>query len=930
MIHIQKPVNLLCFMRHVSLLALCLLLLSSCTLFKGSTDVADADGTAESEEDDPFKPWEKTLEDAEKIDGFIPLHQKEDRTVYAELSPEQLSQNFGLVLHISNGVGVFNLHDGLRLTDTRMMQFQKVGHKVHLVHRNRRFRADEGGMRRSMEENVGHSVVQSFDIVSQNDSTDALLIELSDFLVSDYANIGESLKTYFNQKPTPFKSDRSYVDEVKGFEENVEIDAMLNYEGSDPPLIGGEAIPDHRSVSVGVRYSFFALPDDPMQARMADDRVGYFVDAVKDFSKDQQDDPYLRYVNRWRLAPSDTAAYKQGELVEPVDPIVYYVDHSVPEEYRPYVKEGIEAWNDAFEAAGYKNAVVAKDAPDDSSWSAEDIRYSTVQWTAAHQMGYAIGPSQTDPRTGEMLNADILISSEFVQGWNQTYENLMPETKTEGAGLQPPLQRTPKALKQMFSSEQARYACFAERGKAQQIGLQHAMLLARGNVAAGAPLPEDYLGAAVKDLVMHEVGHTLGLRHNFKASSGISTDQLHDKSYTSEHGVSLSVMDYAPVNVALDEGEQGHYWNPNVGTYDEWAIKYGYMPITKQDKEGPLTRTGPLADTMVAEENGLAKIAAQSSDPLHTYGTDEDSRLGAYAVDPLTNAWELGSDPVAFAETRTSLVQNVQPKLDDRLIAEGERYYRLRQATTALIMERYQALLPVTKMVGGLHVARDHKGTPDARMPFRPVDAEKQREAVDLLMEAAFAPDAFEFDSEYLNKLAPNRRSYWNIPMDLQIDYPVHENVATVQTGLLGDLLHPARLKRMIDNEVRTDGDDYYGPGELFARLTDAIWSELETEPPRSTTVNSFRRNLQRVYTDRLIGFLLDTTNWITITPGDAAQLTVPEDVRSLARLELTELSEQLDRVLSRRSLDRETRAHLSETKVQIDRALEASVNVVP
>jgi hypothetical protein len=267
--------------------------------------------------------------------------------------------------------------------------------------------------------------------------------------------------------------------------------------------------------------------------------------------------------------------------------------------------------------------------------------------------------------------------------------------------------------------------------------------------------------------------------------------------------------------------------------------------------------------------------------------------------------------------------------LDDRLIAEGERYHRLREATTALIYERYRTLMPVTKTVGGMYVARDHKGTPDARMPFRPVSAEKQREAVDVLVENVFAPDAFQFDPDRLNKLAPDRHAHWATSWSLQIDYPVHEYVDMVQTGLLNELLHPARLKRMIDNQVRVE-DAGYGPGDLMPRLTDAIWNELDARPPRAPSINSFRRNLQRVYTDRLIDFALDTTSWITITYGDAAQVSTPEDVRSLARLELVELSEQIGRVLDRRSLDRDTRAHLSATKVRIDRALDASVEVRP
>lgn len=935
-------------MRSVLLLILSTLLLASCTTVnvhpdEGSdaTTTSSAETTTqgaaaddeEDEDDDPFKPWDETLKDAQKIDGFLPLHKKDDGTLYAEIPAERMEHPFGLTLHISQGVGVFNLHDGLPLSDTRLMQFRRVDHKVHLVHRNVRFRADEGPMRTSLTDNTAHSTVEVFDIVSRNDSTGHLLVEMSDFLVSDYPEIGDRLKLYFGGAPATFQKNKSYVEQAQGFPENTEIDVSLTYQGSSAPLIGGEAVPDYRAVPVGVRYSLFALPESKMQRRPADDRVGYFTDAVKDFSRDQAADPYMRYVQRWRLAPSDTAAYRRGELVEPAEPIVYYVDRTVPPEYREYVKQGIEAWNEAYRAAGYKNAVVAKTAPNDSTWSAEDIRYSTVRWTAAHQMGYAIGPSQTDPRTGEILNADILISSSFVSGWQQTYSQLTPNERSVGgaAAHLPVRPRTPEALRKMLSPDLARRACWAERGMAQQIGLQRTLLLARGVIDPGAPMPEDYLGAAIKDLVMHEVGHTLGLRHNFKASSGIPTDQLHDEEYTSEYSVSLSVMDYAPVNIALDEEEQGHYWNPGVGSYDEWAIKYGYMPIADQSRQpsGSLTRDAPLADTMTAAKAGLEKIAAESSDPMHRYGTDEDNWLGGYAVDPLTNAWELGADPKAFAEARTALVQKIMPKLDDRLVDEGERYYPLRRATTALIMERYRSLLPVTKTVGGSFVARDHKGTPDARPPLQPVSVQEQREAVQLLIDGAFAPEAFQFDAERLNKLAPNRHAHWGSSPSFPVDYPVHEYVDMVQTNLLRELLHPARLQRMIDTQVRTAGSTYH-PGALFRDLTGAIWTEIDAEAPRRTSINSFRRNLQRAYIDVLIELMMGKTNWVTITLAGADQMEAPEDVRSMARLELADLSTRIAQVLEGNGLDRDTRAHLSETQARIDRALEASLDVSP
>ena len=894
------------------------LVLASCTTINmnPATDASEGDAdeasaqqaaakkAASSDKDSPFKPWDKALEDTRKIDGFLPMHLKaDDRTVYAEVSPDLLDTDFGLVMHISKGTGVFNLHDGLRLSSTRLMRFTRVGDKLHLVHRNTRFTADEGSaMKTSLDDNTGHSILEALKIESQHDSTKALLVDVTGFFVSDYANIGEGLRFYFDRKPARFDKGKSYVDRVRGFPENMEIDAALTYQGAEYPSTGGEAIPDYRAIPVGVRYSLFQLPEDPMTPRFADDRVGHFTDAIKDFSADQEMDPYRVFVNRWRLEPSDPDAFARGELVEPVEPIVYYVDHSVPERYRPYVKEGIEGWNKAFERAGFKNAIVAKDAPDDSTWSAEDIRFSTVRWTAAHQMGYAIGPSQSDPRTGELLNADVLISSTFVRGWRRDYEELTPEAMTKA--LQP--EQTMAAKNPAIHPE---WLCVAEHGKAHQLGLQHALLVGRGLISANEPMPEEYLADAVRDLILHEVGHTLGLRHNFKASSAIPYDRLHDEDYTRENGVSLSVMDYAPVNVALDADAQGHYWNKEPGAYDGWAIEYAYRPVMND---------GAMVTDPAAETDALDAIAREADDPEHTYGTDGDR---GYGLDPLANAWELGSDPLRFATDRTELVRTVEPMLEERLVQEGDAYARLRSATTTLIFARYRSLMPAAKMIGGLYVARDHKGDPQGRMPFTPVEAERQRDAVQLLVDEAFAADAFQFDPERLNKLMPDRMSHWGNGFGT-LDFSVHDYVASIQGGLMNAVLNPTRLGRMIDNAARVaDGAEAYRPSELLATMTDAVWSELES----GAEINTFRINLQRAYTDQLIRLMLETPPFRAFSGGGIQEVPVPEHVRSLARLELTELSDQIGQAMNG-ALDRDLQAHLTETQVRIDRALNASM----
>ncbi len=879
---------------------------------------ADTTGSAGKQDKDkgPFKKWDEVLKDTEKTDGYFVTHRKRDNTVLLEIPVDRLGQDFGMVLHYSRGAGDFDVQQGLPLTAAQLMRFQRVGDKVHLIHVNTRFVADPGSAYQAgLSSNLGHSVVAAFDIKSEHDTTQALLLDLTPFVVSDYARISNQLTAYYGQKPVSLAKDRSYVGRILGFPRNIEIDAELTFTSSSvPQLSPGYAVSDPRSVPVGVRYSMFALPDTPMTPRYADDRVGHFVTARWDFSRDQSDSPFLRYVNRWRLEKKVPSA----EMSEPRDPIVYYVDPSVPGPYRKYVKEGIEAWNKAFEAAGYRNAIVAKDPPaGDSTWSAEDIRYSTVRWTPSYNMGYAIGPSQADPRTGEILNADVLISASFLRYWLTEYEEVVArdrlmELYTDGLkfreGMQPEL---------------AAYFCLAELGKAHQAAFGRTALVALGEAEADA-MPAEYVGDAIRDLIMHEVGHTLGLRHNFKASSGIPYEKLNDKEFTRQNGLTLSVMEYAPINLAADRADQGYYWNREVGAYDRWAIRYAYSTIlvSGQGMETPdSSATGsspsgggpdlrPAIDA-AEEVEGLRQIASLGADPLHAYGTDEDTWLGAFAIDPNTTAWDLGSDPLAFARDRAAIVRRIQPHLEDRLVAEGEGYQRLRSA--------YLALAPVPKTVGGIEFARDHKGDPNARPPFRPLGADVQREAVRFLMEQAFSEDSWEFDPELLNKLPPNRFSHWGVGNPIPVDYPVHTQVVLIQMALLGDLMATPRLWRLVDNEPRTPaGQEPYRVSELLETLTEAIWSELGADGSAARPINSFRRNLQRQHLRHLEGLLLDS--------GISGPVAAPEDARSLARLELTRLSQRMARALAGAGLDTMTEAHLAESKARIDRVLEAAL----
>ncbi|MEN8376867.1 MAG: zinc-dependent metalloprotease, partial [Gemmatimonadota bacterium] len=843
--------------------------------------------------DSPFKPYSEVLKDTEAHEGLFKTHVKRDNTLFMEIAPEQLDTDFGMVIHYSKGVGVYNAHDGLPRSGAQLMRFERHGDKLYLVHRNTRFTADAGSaMLNSLEDNVGHSIVAAFDVKAQEDSTEALVIDVTSFFVSDYTNIGNNLKRYYGNKPVSFDKGRSYLSTVMAFPENVEIDAALTFKANDPPVASrGAGVSDFRSIPIGVRYSLFALPEEPMMPRVADDRVGHFLTAMRDFSRDREPTPMVRFVNRWRLEKADPTA----AVSEPVEPVVYYIDRSVPDEYRGYVRDGIEAWNKAYEAAGFRNAIVAKDAPDDPDWSAEDARYSTVRWTAAHEMGYAIGPSQVDPRTGEILNADILISSIFVTGWANEYAQQIGPLAlagTEAAAAAPftgglwGRMAEAQAYTRSLPGHIAEYVCLAEMGKAHQLGFQHAAMAALGRIDGTSPMPDAHLAEMLKDLIMHEVGHTLGLRHNFRASSAISWDKLNDKQYTRENGLAVSVMDYNPANIQADESEQGFYSMVEVGSYDVWAIRYAYTPIYEDEGKGALSGTDPVANPE-DERDVLLAIASEATKPLHAYNTDEDTHLGPLGVDPYSNTWDLSADPLAYARDRADLVARIYPEMEDRLIGEHDGYQRLRSAVPGLIFERWQALVPVTKMIGGSEFFRHHRGDPDAKSPFVPIPEEREREALALIIDQAFAPGAFEIAPEVLNKLPPNRYSDWTANRNPPVDYPIHGTVGFVQGNLLSQLMHNGRLIRMIDNEVRVaDGEGTLTVAELFDELTRGIWTEAGWNGRAARNVDSFRRNLQRAHLEQLVTKLLDRR----AGAPSAFNPRTPEDARSLARYELSRL----------------------------------------
>jgi hypothetical protein len=861
-------------------------------------------------QDAPWKTYGEVTAGAEAASGLFSVYYKRDQVLLG-LRSDHFDRDYLLVTQLSQGIGDLGLDGGTSLRSD-LIRFHRQGDRVELLVVNPRFAAASGTpMARAVSYSFGHSVAYAFPIATVREPAESeVLVDLAPFLLSDWADVGATLQAAVARRKitgnVTLDEKRSSLQDLRLYPSNLEAEVRLTFQS--PKGLGLETVSDPRSVPLGVHYSLLELPATPMRPRYADERVGYFISAFKDFSRDTAESFFVRYVNRWRLEKRTP-----GGVSEPVRPITYYIDHTVPVEWRPYVRAGILEWNRAFEDAGYHDAVRVLDAPEDSVYSAADARYSTVRWTATNASVYAVGPTNVDPRTGEILNADILISA----AWIQTWRGESPEYTTPVAGAESAL----AADSSLGTGDPALHCRFAE-GLDRQGTVARALLAARGLVSPGGAAPREYIGQALKALVMHEVGHTLGLRHNFRGSAGITAAQLADREYTERQGHGVSVMDYAPPALTLDPRRQGSFYSPTIGSYDRWAITYGYAEAGAPST-GPAAKGAP-ADaaewTPEVEVNALRAIASRAAEPGHLYATDEDAGFGAGGLDPTVSRYDMTDDPLGWARERVTMIDGLFDSLETRVVAPGHGYGRLRGAFTDLLSDRWYALLVSTKYLGGATTARDHRGDPDARPAFTTVPADRQREALLFVAEAGFGERAWSFRPDLLSRLAPERWRHWGAAgATARPDFPVHEWAVTQQRALLARLLDPVALSRIRDAELRAlPGEPALRLPEVFETLALSVWAELGlrsgARQGRARSIGSVRRDVQRLHLNAMVRLLIEPA------------AGTPEDARALARATLADLDAGLAHALEEDGgrLDAYTRAHLADSRERIARALEA------
>ncbi|MHC4845870.1 MAG: zinc-dependent metalloprotease, partial [Planctomycetota bacterium] len=623
-------------------------------------------------------------------------------------------------------------------------------------------------------------------VVAKNKDEGSFLVDLGGWFMSDNLRLASRM-------PGKYSVDKglSLFEGVANYPRNTEIDLEMILRGSS--AFGGNlTMADGRGLTVKVHHSLCALPEPGYKPRKMDQRVGYFYTERKDLFDMESDDPVTRYINRWRLQKKDPSA----EVSEPVEPIVYWIENSTPKKYRDAVRTGIEMWEPAFRKAGFVNGIVAKQMPEDADWDPADIRYSVVRWSSDENVSFAIGPSRADPRTGELFDADITMQASFAAIYRRRFDTYVQDLATRSKA---------DILREVEESMQAKVPdgdpsklCRLAGPERMEQAAQAATISAIMNDNFDG---DDFVNQMLAEVVAHEVGHTLGLRHNFRASTWLSIDEMADVAKTSKNGLVGSVMDYNAINLAAPGNPQGEYFATAVGPYDIWAVEYGYTEFGSN------------------ETAGLKTILARSPLPGHDYGTDEDSFMG----DAFTTVWDLGADPVAFSADQIRLAEEGFSKLSLKGADDGEGYHKYSDfyaMFSSLYTRNYGSL---GRFIGGVSMTRDVVGQDGGRPPIVLVDPALSRAALDIMCSKGLQWTGGIPDEERL-LLANQKYGDFGEWFDFWSFDPLPRMVNNSRYYVLVSLMSPSLMER-VDSQAKLQGPGAVTPHEVADKVFDTIWA---------------------------------------------------------------------------------------------------------
>jgi len=578
---------------------------------------ATATATIGSPKKDDIKKFSDLIPANTKVDKGLFNTYKVDGKYYYEIPDSLLGREMLMITRLARtpaDIKVSNQQYGGEELNEQVWKWQRHDKQVFIRVPSFTIRADSTtDMYQSVRNSNLDVLLASFDIKAYNKDTTGVIIDVTDFYNGDISAIGisEDLKKAY--KISTLDNSRSYIDTIKSFPINIETRVLKTYRAADSPtdITNG-------AITFELNTSMLLLPKTPMKARLSDDRVGFFGQKQIDYGTGAQKAEVTAYIHRWKLEPKDEAAYERGELVEPKKQIVFYIDPATPKKWVPYLILGINDWQKAFEAAGFKNAIIGKEAPtlkEDPEFSTEDARYSVVRYFAS-DVENAYGPHVSDPRTGEILESHV--------GW---YHNVM------------------ELLRDWYFVQTA----------------------AANPAARKAKLTDEQMGDLIRFASSHEIGHTLGLPHNFGSSYGYPVDSLRSKSFTDKHGTAPSIMDYARFNYIAQPGDGVTHFYPRIGEYDIWAIKWGYtwFPGKKSPKE-----ERELLDVWTKEKAG---------NPLYYFGRQGTS------IDPRLQSEDLGDDAMKASTYGIANLKHILPNVEEWTYQKGETYSDLQEIYTEVL-----------------------------------------------------------------------------------------------------------------------------------------------------------------------------------------------------------------------------------------------------